>query len=709
MTNLLGQLKRWRRVEQLVRLAWGSGRWLAIVGTVLAACCLTDWLADRYLGSESWRKFRTATWVFAPRSAPAERSWSPDAILDETPKWLRVLMTTGQLTLAGGLVYLLLVRPWRRTPPVDELAGSAEKAIPAFGHRLVTAVQLNRPTARTQGMSRVLIAEVTREAGELSERHNLLKQVNYARLLFALAVALPVLGGWVVFAAANPELASVLLERQLLRDLEIPRTIHLENVSQDVWPTGAEAEVRYRVTGDYDPEQMGRLRVEPDDQPEEYYDLKYAGPADGGGALFTTRLPAASSDFSFHARLGNGRSRAPGRIRFEAPPQVKEIESWQLLPRFLGTRDGKPNGPPFERQNNGAERGEVVDALPLSEVRIGAEFTKPVKSAVLVPIERGEGIRERDLAALTPRVTSDDRTAAEWRFPTTPRLIGYRLELVDDRGFVNAVPIRRNVRMAEDRPPAVTFMPESTRHPDPSEYDGKGDPRFYEWGDKMPLAEGAPIMVIFHARSEQGVSRANIRYRVIPRGVSLDAYPEDVQKIQHPREDPENKVYSKLTLKPITADPGVVGAYVPDLGLFEKSWQGLSRRDRFRVNVEFYSFPSPAPATVPAGLEAGGRYMFEIDGLQKKLPGGATAKLEVGDTVELFVEVFDKNPQPGRPPGYTREARRKIIVSGEDAAYAIKMRDEQNKRLQEKLNDLVKDQGNVFKEPKREPNDEPKK
>jgi hypothetical protein len=37
------------------------------------------------------------------------------------------------------------------------------------------------------------------------------------------------------------------------------------------------------------------------------------------------------------------------------------------------------------------------------------------------------------------------------------------------------------------------------------------------------------------------------------------------------------------------------------------------------------------------------------------------------------------------------------VVSGDDAALAIRMRDEQNKRLQDKLRDLVADQAGVFK------------
>ena len=747
MTHLLGQLKRWRFTEQLVRLAWGGARWGAVVGAVLAAACLTDWAADRYLGSETWRQFLKDTWVFAPAPAPtAEDRWFTEhlrlhygfrapaaAVIDDSPKWLRVGMTGGQAALALVLAYYLLVRPWRRTPSVDELAGAAEEAIPEFGHRLVTALQLNRPTARTQGMSQSLIADVTREAGELSARHNLLKLVDYRRLALAALVAGPVLGGWAAYALAKPALAAVLLKRQLLLSVEIPRTIHLQNVSQDVWPTGAEVEIRYKVTGDYPrpwfTERLraehgfalappadgfsGRLRVEPDGQPEESYDLVYDKEVEGepGAAYFVAKLPASSLDFSFTARLDNGRTRAPGRVRFEPPPQLSAdsdaLTAEQWLPKFLGTQ---PNGAPYVRKSDGGVRGEVTDALPQSQILVEAKFNKPVQKARLIPIVR-DGVRERDYPDgpadfHAPRDTGADRKSAVWLFPTTEKTIGYRIELTDDRGFVNSVPIRRNVRMLDDRPPVVTFLPESDRHPDPTDFGGQGDPKVYEWGDRIPLAQGGRVMVIYNTRSEQGIGRANIAYRVIPRGVAPDAYPKEVQDIQHPRQDPENKVFNRLPLKPITADLTKVGKFVPDLGLFEKSWAGLSEPDRDRVNIEFYLWPSPAPDAVPGGLEAGGRYNFEIDGLTKKIPDSTgsfvNAKLEVGDTVELFVEVFDKNPTPGRAPGYTKEARRKIVVTPEDARIATQMRNVEYDRLQNKLRDLAADQGNVFKEPKKE-------
>src|SRR5262245_37700852 len=197
MKAVLSQLRQWRFRERLIRFAWGGARALAVVLVVLGCACALDWFIDRYSGSKTWRDVLRSSWVLA--------GVNPLGV-GETPYWFRALMTLGQLALAGGLVYYLVVRPWARTPPIDDLAPQAEKAFPAFDHRLVTAIQLNRPTADTRGMSRVLIAEVTREAGQIASRHNLLSLIDYRRLGMAAAWLLPVLAAWLVFFLANSSL-----------------------------------------------------------------------------------------------------------------------------------------------------------------------------------------------------------------------------------------------------------------------------------------------------------------------------------------------------------------------------------------------------------------------------------------------------------------------------------------------------------------------
>lgn len=694
MNAVLSQLRQWRLRERLIRLAWGGSRALAIVLVVLAVACALDWFIDRYSGSRTWREdVLKSSWVLA--------GVNPLGV-GETPYWFRVLMTFGQLALAAGLVFQLVVRPWLRTPPIDDLATQAEKAFPAFDHRLVTAIQLNRPTADTRGMSRVLIAEVTREAGQIASQHNLLALIDYRRLGWAAAWLVPVLLGWGVFFALNPALAGVLLQRQALLNVEIPRKVHLENITPEVWPTGREVLVQFRVSGEYDPEEVGVLRVVPEgeDHEEFFKDLTFERRIEGtDDAIYSVKLDPSSFDFAFQARLGDGRTRQPGYVRFEAPPQLAEgkesLTAEQVLPTYLGTREG---GLPYTRRGDGWDRGEVNEALPQSKVIIDARFNKPVKVARLIPVERKGVTDEHELPPVAPFEVSSDRMTASFGFDTTPKLIGYRLELEDDRGFTNPLPIRRNIRMYDDRPPVVMFKPESNRDPDPKSENGQGNPRDYEWD--APLTPNGRIQVIYNAASELGIREAVIRYRVIPKGVAADEYPEWYRAVQHPRDDPTAQVYFRLPLKRFPAkQAATMGRFVPDLGMFEKS--GMYGE------VEFWPIPSRDPTIEPGELEAAGSKNFEVSGLLKRMPDGSLAKLALGDTVELYVEVFDKlpgpdgRPDPNRPAGYTREAKRKIVVSDDEARIAIRLRDEAKQKLRDQLDKIAQNLADVFKPEKK--------
>jgi len=760
MKSVLGQLGRWRFLERLIRVAWGGARLVAIVATVLAVACVADWIIDRHSGSPAWRKFFRSLRVFAPSDPLSEGA---------TPFGLRVAMSILQIAVAGLLGYFLLVRPWRRTPPVDDLAVQAEKAFPAFDHRLVTAIQLNRETAKTAGMSKSLIAEVTREAGEIASRHNLLKLVDYRRLLWALIAVAPVALAWGAFGTSRPTLATVLVKRQALKDAEFPRNVSLENATQDVMATGAPAKVRIKATFEEPDEEVmkqgGVVRIIVKGQPEDIYTLSYEGEAEPGSAYFALDLPTGwTQDFSFVARVGDGRTKTPGTVTFEAPPQlgpkmegVEPLTADEILPVYLGK---DPDGYRYVRKPAGANRGELGDVLPGSVVAVDAKFNKPVKTARLIPIERtgrtfrlfgipielGEprlfgitlrandiklfgiivkpaqarritlasvwdGAKERDLYKLAPIETGDGTPdafqSATWLFNASPRLIGYKIELEDGRGFTNPVSIRRNIRMWEDRPPVVEFKVESTRHPDPEDFYGKDNPKIYEWD--MAVGPDGVAQVVFLARSDVGLRAANIRYRVIPKGVQFDQYPEDYKRIQHPRDDPNLIVYNRLPLTRFVGDPVKLnlGQFDADLGLFRNSFKDVTKIERNRVNTQFYPFPSRDPAKEPGELVAGGRYNFQVAGLQKKFPDGTTAKLEIGDTVEIYVEVYDKLPGPygvpelTRPAGYTREAKRKTVLSDADTGAAIQARDDAQKRLQDKLRDLAADQANVFKAPKK--------
>lgn len=230
----------------------------------------------------------------------------------------------------------------------------------------------------------------------------------------------------------------------------------------------------------------------------------------------------------------------------------------------------------------------------------------------------------------------------------------------------------------KDRRPSVVFLAETTREPGMKLEPPKGriDRGDFEWD--MPLTQGGRVMVIYHAKSEAGISAVNIAYRVIPKG-GLPA----ASKVPHPRDDKDHTAFRRLPLREFRPTKDSPGAFVRDLGLFERS-------KKFDA-VEWFVLPEPT-AGKAAAVEAGGRVNFEVAGLTKKMPDGSTAKLEFGDTVELYVEVFDN--QKSRAAAYTRVKRKTVV--GEYEAQAAIVQQIAGRKLADQLRDLADDQVRVF-------------
>jgi hypothetical protein len=131
--------------------------------------------------------------------------------------------------------------------------------------------------------------------------------------------------------------------------------------------------------------------------------------------------------------------------------------------------------------------------------------------------------------------------------------------------------------------------------------------------------------------------------------------------------------WTPLPLAKTEADPKKMGKFLPELGVFENSGPF--------GQVEFYLIPAASPDE-PPGLEAGGRYNFQTSALKKRLPNGEEAMLEVGDRVEFFVEVFDRNPAPGRPGGKS-ESRMKTVVTQSQLEEWTRQRDQSRERLRQ--------------------------
>lgn len=601
MEQLVRQLRRWQSRERLYRLVWGLSRWLALVLTGVAVACLIDWTIDRYR---------------------------------DTPMFLRVLMTFGQLALYATAGVWLMFR--LRVPSLDVLAGKAEEAHPEFGHRLVTALQLNRPTAQTLGMSRQLIADVTREAGALSAQHDLRKLAETDRLKKAGYVLLPLVVVSLGLLAVNSKLVLALLSRQALLPVDIPRTVALANDTPKLWPSGDPVRLTFKVTGKWSEASVGTVAVVPQDQPSEQYELRFAERIDETSAKFVADYPPSSVPFTFHARLHDGRTRSEGSVQFDARPVVKEVRAWLQLPAYVDPERKR-------RYERNQPQGEVT-ALVGCGLRIEVPVTKPVKTATVVMLGRTAAGAEEPLGPPLPMELDADRTTASVATNIPAKAVAYRVHVVDDNDFANLNPPRRGISVRPDEPPRVNLLPEVLK--DPREAGPIDD---YEVTG-MPLVLGGRVQIGYTARSPLGLDRAFIMYRVN-----------------------DSETWTPLPLASTVADPMKVGKFLPELGVFENSGE--------YGQVEFYPFPAADVNEEPPGLEAGGRYNFETGAL-KKIEKGKESKLVVGDRVEFHVAVYDRNPEPNRQPGRS-ESRIKAVVTLAQLEDWNRQRDQSRERLKQ--------------------------
>lgn len=577
MNTLLSNLKSWQRHEWLYRVAWGAARLALVVAVLLSAACFTDWAVDR---------------------------------TRDTPFWLRFLMTAGQLAAYSAAAYYFLVR--LGVPSLDALAFRAEEAIPEFDHRIVTALQLNRPGAQTRGMSKDLLAAVTAEAEELSAKHPFTALIDRSRLEWAVALLIPVLLFGAGFVAVRPTLAAVLLARQCLLPVPIPRTLAVTNKTPELWPSGDEVVIRVEVTGPVSEDTPGRVRVEPDDQPAETFPLTFAEQINDTTAIFTAKLPPSSASFWFRAWVGDGRMRSPGRVTFAPRPVVGEVTAWVQLPKYVD-----PDG--NRRYERIQPQGEV-DAASDSAVRVEATASKPVAAATVVVYARSEKGGAEKAVARVPMTPSEDRQTVTATFDLPPRASAYRVELVDDNGFGNLNPPRRGISLTGDRPPTVRLLREILK--DPLDEGPLDD---YEV-DQIPLTPNGQVQFAYQASSPLGVGRVYLVYRTgrAPEG--------------------EEVAYGPWTFLPLAktdADPAKVGEFLPEIGAFRKSGATGS--------VEFYPIPSPDPESEPNGLAAGGRFNFQTAALKKIAADGTESKLLPGDVVQFYVAAADRNPALTRP------------------------------------------------------------
>jgi hypothetical protein len=573
---------------------WGTARWLTLAGVVLTVACLIDWVVD---------------------------------LRQDTPRALRegMLVTQAGLWVLSALVLVLV--PVLRRLSNNRLALFVEEKIPDLDHRLISAVQLNKPRADTRGMSPALIGVVTQEAEIRARALHFPRLADHRRLGWAAAVLAPlgIVAG--LCFALWPDTMLALLARQLLDDCDIPRSVHLESRDGDhVGLAGEELVLIFRASGaNLSEDVQGEVRIDPQGQPSMSLPLVFKEESGDGVMLFETHVPPSIVDYSYKAWLRDGRLRHPYRVHIEAHPAIEEQQAWIRMPDWCGRR---PNGQPYELER---PRGDIF-ALPGTSARVAIRTQKSVRQAIveiLTPVPDASptyGLPLERVSRQREMVLDEEGTRAETLFDLRPDESGYRIKLVDQYGFTNVDPPRRDIRFQPDEPPRVTLLPEQF----PSSENEGGAAEDYEVGG-VPVPLGGNIRIGYTCSTPFGLGRADQKPRRTPR-------------LQYRvNEGP----WSPLLLKEVGSTEKI-GPFDPRTGAFARS--------KLLDEVEYHAIPSTDPDKFMGRLEGGGRFDFKTRAIRG---------LKVGDFIEFYLEVFDQNPDPNRAPGLSETRVKKVVTPGE--------------------------------------------
>jgi hypothetical protein len=645
--SLKRQLNRVRRRERLLRLTWAAARCLAVFAVALAGACLIDFVVDLYR---------------------------------DTPRWLRLSLFGVQLAmwLVGAAVVLRLLA---RRLSDTEVALWIEEKIPELGHRLISAVQLNRPGAATAGMSPAMIAAVTRQAEEQAAATNFTRVADARRLKWSAQLLAPLALVGVLLFLLWPDTLQALLARQFLDDRPIPRSLAIESAgTHQVWPAGEEGVLRFRVRGAFAEHLKGEVRIELNDGESERHELIFDSQDEDGAATFLARVPPLSRDFSYRAWLKDGRTHRPAEVHFEPRPIVQRQQAWVQLPASIGL---KSSGKPYEEPQKGAD---IVYRLPGSTARVALSTQKPIARATVEVLGPPHAFaesakrsgREETVRRSVDLVVHEGGCQAEGVFSfqpgirpelLTPLAVGvgvgcpislpwaglvlaargepmqtetaYRIVVRDEFGLENNDKPRRGIRTAAVDPPEVALLPETLSARD-------GQTTEDDEIEGIPILLGQRVPLAYECKAVYGLSHARLRYRVIAHTASRD-------------EDGEPRDTDFLPL-PLGKGRGASGRAFPR-GAWER---------------EFFTRPAEDPDHLD-GTEGGGNYDFDSSGIPDGK--GGLLKLQEGDRIQFYVEVFGRADPEGTPGRSV--LREKEIVNQKDFWAWVEKKEDHKERIRQ--------------------------
>jgi hypothetical protein len=398
-------------------------------------------------------------------------------------------------------------------------------------------------------------------------------------------------------------------------------------------------------------------------------------------AAYIARVPAASTDFTYMAKVADGRTRSPGRVRYVARPSVIKQDAYVILPDYVGLR---PGGRPYEQAQL---RGDISGMQGLA-ARVVIQTQKPIVHAVLqihgspypdlsgpTGMTRSHELKSRMLATLSAvtnqapamgplaglcsanaalakvplrtfeQTFSTPTETAQWVFELQATETSYRVAVFDEYAFSGKTDSVRAIRIEPEPPPTVVLHPERWEAPPAFKSRGKSPQLIDFEGMPLPLVDDnkpGPLRISYEAFGPYGIGKAQLQIVVIRGGNDSGGDPTK-PKLQH-----------KVTL-PL--------AEVHDTErTFDKS-RGAFADSSDKEAVPFYALPSPRPADVWPRMHAGGRLDYDPAGMLDE--EGRPFAFKLDDQIVVYLEVFNRNPDPQKVLMGKSRLREKDLVSWE--------------------------------------------
>ena len=155
-----------------------------------------------------------------------------------------------------------------------------------------------------------MIETVARESEAIAEKHSFGRFADTRRLKWAAGlIGVPLLMAAVMILLYGPSLLKVLLQRQLLASVEIPRFNQLENTRRRLWPAGDEVTVEYVVSGKIKETETGRAAGQAGRTAGRRVQARIRGPDRRRPHVLRRPHPALVGQLQHRAWVGDGRSK----------------------------------------------------------------------------------------------------------------------------------------------------------------------------------------------------------------------------------------------------------------------------------------------------------------------------------------------------------------------------------------------------------------